>query len=109
MHARISRFAGLPPERLEATVKQFELDQLSQLEDQSGFRGILVLADRRAGKAAAISLWETEADLRASERAAAQAREAAVATAGPTGPDREPVVDHYEVLLEKIPAAAPSG
>ena len=98
MHARMSRFAGLPAERIDQTVQQFNEDGLAALEQQSGFQGITVLVDHRAGKAAAISFWDSEASMRESEKAAALARDQAVETAGP---DREPVVDHYEVVLTR--------
>jgi hypothetical protein len=98
MHARLSRFAGLPPERLDQTVDEFREQQLPELERQAGYKGVVVMLNRNAGQAAALSFWESEADLRASDRVAARAREAAVATAQP---EREPVVDTYEVLIQQ--------
>jgi heme-degrading monooxygenase HmoA len=96
MHARLSRFAGLPPEKVGETLDEFKEQELPNLEKQSGFRGVTVLVDYSSGKAAAITFWETERDLHNSERAGEQARATAVATAGPA---REPVVDRYEVVL----------
>jgi heme-degrading monooxygenase HmoA len=98
MHARLSRFAGLDPERIEATVDQFSGDALPQLEQQPGFRGITVGVNRKTGQALAVTLWETEADMSQSERLAAEAREQAVTTARPS---REPIVDHYEVVVHR--------
>jgi heme-degrading monooxygenase HmoA len=98
MHARLSRFAGLPPERIDQTIAEFEEQALPGLEQQSGFKGIVVLVDRSSGKAAAMTFWETEADLRASDKAADQARRQAVETAQP---EREPIVDRFEVVLQK--------
>jgi len=98
MHARISRFAGLDPERIEETVRQFEADALRDLEEQPGFQGITVCVNRKTGQAAAISLWASEGDMKRSEEVAIQAREQAVASAGPS---RTPVVDRYEVVLHK--------
>ena len=98
MHARLSRFAGLNPERVDATVQQFEAEALADLEQQPGFRGITVGVNRKSGQAVAITLWETEADMRQSEELAIKARERAVATAGPS---RQPVVDVYEVVVHK--------
>jgi hypothetical protein len=37
MHARLSRFAGLDPERIDETVRQFEEEALGDLEQQPGF------------------------------------------------------------------------
>jgi heme-degrading monooxygenase HmoA len=98
MHARLSRFAGLDPERIDATVRQFEEEALPRLEEQPGFRGITVGVNYQGGQAVAIALWETEADMRQSEKLAAEAREQAVATAAPS---RTPIVDHYEVVIHR--------
>jgi heme-degrading monooxygenase HmoA len=102
MHARLSRFAGLDPERIDETVRQFEQDSLGTLEEQPGFRGITVCVNRGTGQALVLALWESEADMRRSEEIALRAREQAVATAGPS---REPIVDHYEVVLHRQPEA----
>jgi heme-degrading monooxygenase HmoA len=98
MHARLSRFAGLDPERIDATVRQFEEEALPRLEQQPGFRGITVGVNYQGGQAVAIALWETEADMRRSEKLAAEAREQAVATAAPS---RTPIVDQYEVVIQR--------
>ena len=98
MHARLSRFAGLDAERLDETLRQFEGEALGDLEGQPGFSGITCCVNRRTGQAAVITVWETENDMKRSEEIALKAREQAVATARPS---REPVVDHYEVVLHK--------
>ena len=97
MHARLSRFAGLDPERIEETVHQFRDGALPELREQKGFKSITVAVNRKTGQALAITLWETEADMKASEKLATQAREQAIATARPS---REPIVDHYEVVVQ---------
>ena len=98
MHARLSRFAGLDPERIEETTRQFEDESLEALAQQPGFRGITVAVNRRSGKAVTLTLWETEADLRQSAKLADEARQQAVATAKP---ERDPIVDDYEVLVSR--------
>jgi heme-degrading monooxygenase HmoA len=98
MYARMSRFAGLPPERIDETIRGFEQGQLPQLEQQEGFAGVLVLIDRSEGKAAAVTFWESLDSLKTSDKLADQAREAAMASARPS---REPLVDRYEVVLQK--------
>ena len=98
MHARLSRFGGLDPERIEATVEQFREQALPQLQEQQGFRGITVGVNRKTGQALAVTLWESEADMSESERVADEARDQAVATARPA---REPIVDHYEVVVHQ--------
>ena len=98
MNARLSRWAGLPPEMLDRTVQQFEEEHLPGIEQQAGYQGALVLLDRASGRAAAVTFWETDADMRASDQLAEAARAAAEETMGPV---REPIIDHYEVVLRK--------
>jgi heme-degrading monooxygenase HmoA len=64
MYARMSRFSGLPPERIEATIREFEEGQLKALEQQPGYKGVLVGVDRAEGKAIAMTFWETAENLR---------------------------------------------
>ena len=98
MHARLSRFAGLPPERIERTVRGFEEGELKLVEQCAGFKGVVVMVNANAGQAAAITYWESEADMRESEKVAGQAVQAAVERGDPS---REPVVDRYEVVLQR--------
>lgn len=98
MHARMTKFVGLPPKRIDAAVEEFRGHALAELEAQDGFEGIMVLVDRSAGTAAALSLWESESAMRQSERTANQARESAIALAKP---ERHPIVDHFEVVLQR--------
>ncbi len=98
MYARLSRFAGLPPERIEEAVREFEEQYLPALEDSPGFQGIFVGVDRGSGKAAAVTFWESRQALDESDRAADRAREAAVDRAEPI---RDPIVDRYEVVLQR--------
>ncbi len=98
MYARLSRFAGLPPERLEEMIRQYQEDYAPDLEQAEGFRGTLFAVDWSAGKATAISLWETWEDLQASDRAADEARAERMEAAQPA---RDPIVDRYEVVLQR--------
>ena len=98
MYARLSRFAGLPPERIEETVREFEEQYLPALEGSPGFQGIVVGVDRGSGKAAAVTFWESREALEESDRAADRARAAAVDRAEPV---REPIVDRYEIVLQR--------
>jgi heme-degrading monooxygenase HmoA len=98
MHARLSRWAGLPPERLHQTVSEFEEQSLPLLEQQSGFTGVVVMVDEGAGKAAAVTFWESMDALKATEKMAREIRARAEQTAQA---EREPIVDHYEVVLRK--------
>jgi hypothetical protein len=68
------------------------------MEQQPGYEGVVVMLDRGSGRAAAITLWATDADMRASDKLAEEAREAAEVTAQA---ERAPIVDHYEVVLRR--------
>jgi hypothetical protein len=103
MYARLSRFAGLPPDRIDETISEFESGQLAFFEQQEGFAGVLVMVDRAEGKAAAITFWDSNQSLRTSDRLADQARQAAMDSARPS---REPIIDRYEVVLQKAPAGS---
>lgn len=99
MWLRLSRTAGLTPNRLEEMIEDFaERVDESGLADTRGYRGYLVAADRKAGKLTAISLWETREDLEASDRAADEARAARIEKGEPA---RDPIVDRYEVVLQR--------
>ena len=103
MYARMTKFVGLPPERIDQALEEFKEGELSQLEGQDGFQGIMVLVDRPAGTAAALSLWDSESHMKESERTAERARQSAVALAKP---ERYPVIDHFEVVLQRTENAA---
>jgi heme-degrading monooxygenase HmoA len=98
MHARLSRFGGLDPERVDETVQQFEEHALPGLEAKQGFKGITAGVNPATGQAFTVTVWETEEDMRASEELATEARDQAVETARPS---RDPIVDHYEVVVQR--------
>jgi heme-degrading monooxygenase HmoA len=98
MYARMSRFAGLPPERIEGTVREFQEGQLKALSEQPGYKGVLIGIDRAEGKAVAMTFWESAENLRATDRLANEAREQALEAAKPS---REPIVDRYEVVMQE--------
>ena len=98
MYARLSRFAGLEPGRIDGIVRDFEEEGLAGLQSQKGFAGITVAVNYTAGQSFVLSLWESEHDMRESEKTAADARERAIAAARPS---RTPVVDHYEIVLQR--------
>ena len=98
MYARMSRFAGLPPERIESTIREFQEGQLKALSQQPGYKGVLIGVDRAEGKSVAITFWESAENLRASDRIADQARKQALESAQPS---REPIIDRYEVVVQE--------
>jgi heme-degrading monooxygenase HmoA len=101
MYARMSRIAGLPPERIDEAKQYFEQAELPALEQQDGFKGVVVMVDRDDGRATAITFWESLDNLKASDKVADQARASTMEQASSVDPSREPVVERYEVLIQK--------
>ena len=84
------------PAALTEEVLAFRAAVIAQAQASPGYRGALDLIDRESGRAVAITLWETEGDLRASERA----------RKGPAGGGPGvPSVETYEVVLRDLPPA----
>jgi heme-degrading monooxygenase HmoA len=72
MHARVTLTHGSVAE-IDTSIGRVR-DVLPTLQKQHGFKGMYVLVDRQAGKGITFSLWETEADMKASEEAGGRAR-----------------------------------
>ncbi len=75
MHVRISTVRGATD--IDGGVAHIRDVVLAQLREQRGFRGLTVSAERAAATAAVLTEWDSEADLRASGEAAAEARQQA--------------------------------
>jgi heme-degrading monooxygenase HmoA len=98
MHARMTTIQ-LQPGMADRMSAIFEDSVLPVAKEQRGFKGGLLLTDRNTGKAVAISLWETEADVAASESSGYyQAQMAKLAGVGFfAGP---PVRETYQVSVQ---------
>jgi heme-degrading monooxygenase HmoA len=96
MHARLTRFDG-SPERIDDAVRQTEDVWLPRLREIDGFGGILSLADRRTGTVVAITYWESEEAMGASNEKVAEVRKDA---ADAVAVRSQPIVEHYEVVFQ---------
>jgi heme-degrading monooxygenase HmoA len=70
MYARITVLEWKPghrPEGMEEIITLVREKIAPEAKQQKGFKGLLGLLDRRRVRGMVISLWETEADLQASE------------------------------------------
>jgi heme-degrading monooxygenase HmoA len=105
MHARVTTFPGLPPERIKATLAEFTEQHLPQLEQQPGYLGVWAGVDYLGGRALVITYWESTAALHDSEPLAREMRAAAVTKAG-VDRNRPPIIDRYEVVLDRHPVTA---
>jgi heme-degrading monooxygenase HmoA len=95
VHARMSRLEG-PPERIDDLARRFEEVVVPMLRELDGFQGAMVLGDRTRGTNIAISYWESEAAMRASEETVSRPRkEAEVAAAARSAS----VVEEFEVMV----------
>jgi hypothetical protein len=75
MYARHVTVHG-SPEKVGEAVRSVRDHVLPVLKDCDGFKGQLLLVDRAKGEAIGISLWDTEANMNASEDKVAGARHA---------------------------------
>ena len=73
MFARVSTFQG-PPDQTAEGIRLAREQILPAARLMDGFKGIYLLYDRESGKSLSVTLWETEADMQASEEAASQVR-----------------------------------
>ncbi len=105
MYARVTTFPGLAPERIKATLQEFREMNLPRLEEQPGYRGVWCGVDFTGGRAIAVTYWESLDTLHASDSVANEVRAAAV-TRGGVDRNRPPIIDRYEVVLEKEPLTA---
>ena len=98
MHARVSTYAGIAPDRAEDGVQAFQrsAEPLQQLD---GFEGAYLLMDRAGGRAITITLWADEGAAQASAERASQLRSEAASAADMSVES----VDTYEVAVQVQP------
>ncbi len=96
MHARVVT-VQIKPDKIEETLSVWRDAVLPTAKQQNGFKGVLVLTDRGAGKGLSITLWETEADMNAGEASGYFQEQLAKFANFFTG---QPVREHYEVGLQ---------
>ena len=80
MYVRISTIKGATD--IDAGIRFLEEKVVPELQQQRGFRGVTASADRAGGIVGVVSLWDTEQDMTASERAATKVRQEALGVIG---------------------------
>ena len=93
MHARVTALSGTPGD-VDGGITNFR-DNVVPYTKEAG-RGAILLVDRQNGKALAITLWEDEEAMQASEERANSLR---VDAAEQMGASTQPTVDRYEVAI----------
>ena len=68
MFVRVGVFHGAPEHLDDDAIRHARQQMLLRLQQQPGFAGQHILADRQTGKTLAFSFWETEAALRIWEK-----------------------------------------
>jgi heme-degrading monooxygenase HmoA len=67
--ARVSTFTGTSDE-IDKAIREVQQNVLPRTEQLDGYKGAYFLVDRENGKSLAVTLWESEEAMRASEDAA---------------------------------------
>jgi heme-degrading monooxygenase HmoA len=88
----------MDPGNVDQVRDQLESDDVPKFQQLDGFKGMTLLTDRQSGKTMAVTFWETEDALRASEDAVQDARTRAAETGGAG----EPQVERFEVILDTM-------
>ncbi len=80
------------PDLVNDAIRNYHEQISSTVKNQKGFKGTLLLVDRKGGRTVGITLWESEADMRASEASGSQ-------SAGRPTKDtiNAPTVEHFEI------------
>jgi len=95
MFARV-RITGGVPEKVNDGVRHFEDVVVPSYKDVAGFRGAYLFVNRASGKLMGITLWDTEATMRATEATSKQLRAAGSEIVSGSTPSPE----EYEVVVQ---------
>ena len=94
MHARVTRFKG-EPGRIDEGIRNIKDNIVPGAKKLAGFKHGYWLLDRKTGAGFSLTVFESEADVQASEDAAKKLRDLAAAVGNEiTG------VERYEVVAE---------
>jgi hypothetical protein len=96
MHARVTTLSGSPGD-VDAGIANFR-DNVVPYTKSDG-KGAILLVDRGSGTAVAITLWEDERAMQASEERANALRADA---AEQMGASQQPTVERYEVAVFEV-------
>ena len=95
MFARASYFEGRVDD-IDAAVNEVEQRISPQLKSRPGYRGMQYLVDREAGRSIAITFWEDQTSMNASEEEANRLRQ----EAGDLLKSKTLKVERYEVAIK---------
>ncbi len=95
MHARVVT-VQIQPGKMDEMISIYREFIVPAGKQQKGFKGTTLLTDPNTGKSVSISLWETEADMKAGETSDYLQEQFAKVGAVIAAP---PVTEHYEVSV----------
>ena len=95
MEVRVITFAGV--KNIDAGVAYVRDKVIARLNEQRGYRGLTVSADRSGGILGILSLWETDADRQASESALTKSRQEGLEISGGTM-----TVENFEQIVVEV-------
>jgi heme-degrading monooxygenase HmoA len=101
MHVRITTADGATD--IDAGVALLRDQIVPQLEQQKGFRGLSLSANRDTGQVSVLTLWETEGDLHASESATEKLRGDTLKVLGAGAP----TIEHFEEVVSEVGSVPP--
>lgn len=96
MYARVTTISGSPTQA-DAGIDNFRANVVPFARDQG--KGAILLVDRQSGDAIAITLWQDEEAMRASEESANSLRAQA---ADEMGAAQAPTIGRYEVAVFEV-------
>lgn len=96
MYARVTTISGSPTEA-DAGIDNFRANVVPFAREQG--KGAILLVDRQSGDAIAITLWQDEGAMRASEESANSLRAQA---ADEMGAAQTPTIGRYEVAVFEV-------
>ncbi len=96
MYARVT-IVKIQPGKTDEATRIYRDSVVPAAKQQKGFKGIYMLTDRKTGKGISIALWQTEADMTASESSGYFQQQLAKFKDLFVAP---PVSEHYEVSVQ---------
>ena len=93
------------PEKIDAVTVFIRNKVLPVLKAQKGYRATIMGVDRQTGRTVVSTVWDTLADLQASEGSVSALRQEAAKTAGASGPVEVEVFEAAAVDLAQVAAA----
>ena len=95
MFARVRITSGLP-EKVDDGIHHFRETVVASYKNVAGFKGAYLLVNRKSGKVVGITLWDTEANMQATDKTSERLRAAGSQVVSGTTPPP----DEYEVVVQ---------